>query len=139
MKTRKYNSFNELEQIVDFTHDQKFDIEDVKFENNTISIKFCKVRTDNKNVINNYFLFKKITQPIEECYLNIHNVKDYKLDDKEKIGVYEFNSWVYLEEEGKLIVTTTIPTNFEIYISKFEIETVETGKVLTNKTRIKIF
>lgn len=132
------NSIHEINQIENMLHDQSFDIEDIVFKNSILSIKFKK-KCVNKKILKQFFFYKKIIIPYEKCFLNIYNVKDYKVIDSEKIGVYDFNSIDYLESKGKIIINTTIPIFFEIIVSKLEIEIVNTGIIIENKVKIKIF
>ncbi len=50
------NSSKNIERIVDLIHDQWFNINDIKLNNQVISIKFRKERNDKTEVVKNYWL-----------------------------------------------------------------------------------
>jgi hypothetical protein len=134
-----FNNIQEISQIENIVHDQSFDIEEIHLKKDILSIKFKKEYNDKKRLKHNLFFYKKVIIPYEKCFLNIYNVKDYKIIDSEKIGIYDFNSINYIENMGKIIINTTIPIFFEINVSKLEIEIVKTGIIIEEKVNKKLF
>lgn len=139
MNSNIYSNIAKLGQIVDFIHDQSFDIDHVRFEDEILTIEFMKERTNKEIIKGNIFLWKKSITLFEECILLIHNVKDYQIKDTEKIGIYDFNTIDYYTGENKIRINTSIPMDFEISISKFKIEIIETGVVIEKRTKTKLF
>ena len=59
------------------------------------------------------FIKKKIIS-IAEYFLKIYHVQDYKIDDQNQIGQYDFNKLEYMEKKQTIIIDTGVPIGIEI-------------------------
>ena len=139
MKKLNINKVSGINQIINCFHDQWFDINEINYSNQTLSIKFQKETYNKKVIIKDYFFFRKIRIPIEEYYLRFNNVIDYKIEDTEKISLYNFNYIEYEHSKSMFNIVTGIPLKFEILSYNFDVIIEETGLVVDNKVRLQFF
>jgi hypothetical protein len=133
------HDFLDINQIVTEIHDQWFDINEIKFLNEMLSIKFNKEQFQNHKVVQNFIFWKKIKIPIVEYFLKIYNVKKIDIVDNEKVQLYDFNTMNYLKEENKITIETGIPLKFEIIISDFKLSIEKTNNILDWKEKTILF
>ena len=106
---------SEIIKITDAIHDCWFDLNEIQFDKD-------------KSILLIPYEVKKKEGPLKtpkesktNYLLQIKNVKDYKINDTEKIGSYDFNKIEYYEDKNQIIITTGVPLGFTIYTFGFGI------------------
>ena len=129
-----------IPQILDIIHDCWFDADGIRFEaaTSTLSIKFRRESTDSSRHIPVKGFLKKVKIPMMEYVLKIHHVKDYAIDDTEKVGLYDFDELEYDPKLKLVRITGGVPIKIEISVDALEVSVEETHKVLEEKTRLSI-
>ncbi|PIQ86895.1 MAG: hypothetical protein COV74_02955 [Candidatus Omnitrophica bacterium CG11_big_fil_rev_8_21_14_0_20_45_26] len=121
----------ELNYIHELIHDQWFNVDQVTFHKETskLLIKLAerngKRRRGNLSRIINS-LSRKSKSAVCERNLTIHYVNDYHIKDSEKVGLYDINQIKYDQNKSHLSITTGIPLEFTVTVSRFELVYEET-------------
>ena len=121
---------NQMPSICDVIHDSWFEVSDIEFDSNTsvLCIEFERERKDKSTVVEKKWFVEKIEVPLVQCFLNIHHVESYKIDDPERVGKYDFTTLEYNSDLRCISVITGTPIGIEIKVRDFEVSVVETGK-----------
>ena len=121
---------NRIPSIDDVIHDAWFDVSDIEFDSkaSVLHIEFERELKDKSTVVEKTMFVKKIEVPLVQCFLNIHHVESYKIDDTERVGRYDFTNLAYNSDLRCISILTATPIGIEIKVSDFEVSVVETGK-----------
>ena len=138
---KKIAKVNELPHITDLIHDCWFDVDEIVFDHQTsvLSIRFEKELPESIQTLRKILFIKKKTIPIAEYFLKIHHVQDYKIDDQNQIGKYDFNKLEYMQEKQIIIINTGVPIGIEIKVGSFEVSVEKSGKILKERKFLSIF
>ncbi len=130
MKTISIKDPNQIPSIDDLIHDFWFDVSNIEFESNTsaLRIEFERELIDKSTVVEKKWFVKKIEVPLVQCFLNIHHVESYKIDDTERVGRYDFTSLEYNSDLRCISINTGTPIYIQIKVRDFEVSVVETSK-----------
>ena len=121
---------NQLPIIRDVIHDAWFDVSNIEFNSNTsvLSIEFERELKDESTVVEKNWMMEKIEVPLVQCFLNIFQVENYKIDDTERVGSYDFTTLEYNSDLRCISIITGTPIGIEIRVRDFEVSVVETTK-----------
>ena len=121
---------NQIPSICDLIHDSWFEVSDIEFDSNTsvLYIEFERQLKDKSTVVEKKWFVEKIEVPLVQCFLNIHHVESYKIDDTERVGKYDFTTLEYNSDLRCISIITGTPIGIEIRVRDFEVSVVETGK-----------
>ena len=121
---------NQIPTICDVIHDSWIDVSNIEFDSNTsvLSIEFDRALKDKSTVVEKNWFVEKIEVPLVQCFLNIHHVESYKIDDSERVGSYDFTNLEYNSDLRCISIITGTPISIEIKVRDFEVSVVETTK-----------
>lgn len=131
----------EIDTISDFIHDCLFDLDDVKFDaqQSCLRIKFrrpepAKVRTQQE-----FWVLKRVELPIVECFLNVHEIADYSVNDSAQIGTYSLVDLKYNETDKTVSIVSAQTLEIKATVKTFEISVEETDEILEVKKFRSVF
>ena len=121
---------NQISSIDDAIHDCWFDVSNIEFDSNTsvLSIEFERELKDKSTVVEKKWFVERIEVPLVQCFLNIHHVESYKIEDTERVGRYDFTNLDYNSDLRCISIVTATPICIEIKVKEFEVSVVETSK-----------
>ena len=130
VKNISINDPNQIPIICDVIHDSWFDVSNIKFDSNTsvLSIEFARKLLDKSAVVEKKWFVEKTEVPLVQCFLNIHHVASYKIDDSERVGCYDFTTLEYNSDLRCISIITGTPISIEIQVKDFEVSVVETSE-----------
>ena len=106
--------------ISDIIHDCFFELDSISLDNYVLTIPFFKEFYDLSEPIGYPILGRSII-PRFKCYLQFNQVKEYQIDDIEKVGEYDFESISFDCDSKHLSVLTNTTLNFVIIVNDFEV------------------
>lgn len=113
---------HQISVILDVIHDCWFDKDDILFDpkSSILSIKF---KPEGKDALHTCKLIsiKKMDSSALQCYLRFHHVESYSVNDKERVGTYDFNTLKYDPALKCISVITGVPIDIKIIVKHFEI------------------
>ena len=68
-----------------------------------------------------------VDQAHDEGRASRDNVVTYTIKDPKKVGIYDFNELIYDPERKRLSITTGVPIEIEVTVSRFELDIEEPG------------
>lgn len=116
---------DEISRLLDYLHDEFFEIEDIKYDETKRILKIPYRRIFHNGpsrVIRNWIIGRTIEVDVLRCLLRIKNTEKYEITDEAHIGVYSFNSLKYNKESKQLIFTCCEPCELRVNISEINIE-----------------
>jgi hypothetical protein len=131
----------DLPAIVDLIHDCWFDITDVVFHprQSLLSIRYKRPLLEKARILRRVLLLKWIEVPLVECFLEVSNVIESRVEDRQGIRLYDFNTVAYESRSNTVRVETGIPTTITMKVSDLEIAVEETDNVVELETRRALF
>lgn len=131
-----YNSENieELGNIIDIIHDCFFNLDEIHFDqtNQVLRIPFNKDVYEERELLSGIIL-KKVKIPVKKYFLEIHNVKDYLINDSEQVGDYDFETILYNPEFNTLTIQTNIPLTFKIVVKSLKLVISKGSNIIEEK------
>lgn len=106
-----------LEVVTDFIHDFWFDVEEISFVDGVVRVPF------NRSSLGS----SRSGQDLTPAELLVRHVTDFKLEDTQDIGRYDFNRIRCDENARRLTMDTGIPMRFEMLIAELDVS-VEIGR-----------
>lgn len=130
-KSLRVTNRNELEEVNNLIHDCYFDVAEIEFDATTLvlSFRFLCPSDTRKFWWRDFFSTSKM-RPAIECFLRIGNVESYSIDDKQKVGTYDFNVLDYESSTATLTVRTGIPIGIEIHVRTLDVLVEMTDNVI---------
>jgi len=127
-KQIRINSPDQLGAVHDLIHDCFFDLDDIVFDPppGVLSFRFRRPLSNKKGLRLSDFISRSKDLPAQECFLRIHHVRSYSIDDKEKVGSYDFNVLDYNPKASCIFIRTGIPVDIRVAVSGFEVSVEET-------------
>lgn len=121
-----------LEQIDCFLHDQRFDIDKLRYERAAGMVALPFEKEDRRGLSGRWYslLFHKWTVPIHEHVLELQNVKSYTLEDRAQVGRYTFTSLEYDPVHGNIRIVGSPDLQIVVEVSELALAVVSTGKSL---------
>jgi hypothetical protein len=122
----------EIDKISDIVHDCLFDLDDVKFnaDQSCVRIKFRLPDPGKTRVRKLFWILKEVEMPTVECFLNIHHVVEYLIDDPVKIGTYCLIDLEYNDSHKRVSVICAQPLKIDVTVTAFEISVEVTDQVV---------
>lgn len=114
---------DDFDRLIDFIHDQWFDLEHVSFNRikSSLEIPFVKELFDERQIIDGS-LIKKIKIPVVNCLLKIFEVDETVILDTQRVGSYDM-TWIEYNPELRLLqISTGVPLDFKIFIREIKIK-----------------
>jgi len=132
---------DEIDKISDFIHDCLFDLDDVKFDagQSCFRIKFRRPDPAKAQVRHGFWILKDVELPIVECFLSIHQVEDFSINDPVQIGTYCFTDLEYNGTNGTLSIISAQPLEIKVKVKAFEISVEVTDRIVEVKRFKSIF
>lgn len=100
-------AFEELDKIVDLIHDEWFDLDDVRFdeEAGVMEIPFRRIWHDRPGrVLKNRLIYRVEEVDVLRCLLRFANVIRYEIHGQGQVGPHSFNCLKHDEIHGLLIL-----------------------------------
>ena len=121
--------------ITDLIHDCWFDKDTILHDsaNSILIIRYKKQVAEWKEVVRKIWFLKKVNIPIAECFLKIHGVDSYSVEDEANIGTYDFNEIKYSPQSKLITITSGFPIKINVYVERFEIVVEETDNIIERK------
>jgi len=131
----------QLSTLIDKIHDCWFSVDDIVFYEDTsvLEIKFAREVLEKKKVVGRILFLKRVQVPFFESFLRIHHVEAYKIDDKEKVGTYDFNKLEYIPAKQEVSVSTGVPIEITAKVKTFEVSLEETEREIKKNTVLSLF
>jgi len=101
-----------------------------------LEIPFYRVEREHRRVVGGFPLFRKYLVPVEEWLLRISHVRDFQVhpvhpDRKE--GEDIINAMHFDSVRQRVELTAAFSKGLDIQVNKFEIELVDTGRVVRER------
>lgn len=131
----------QLRNICGIINGQWFNKDNIVFNEyeKYLLIKFKRGIYENKRVIKNRIVMKKIDVPLVLSELKINFVQSYTIKDKADIGIYDFDEIKYNEKEGIIIITSGFPLVITIKVYKLGVELKDVENIIETKKYWTIF
>jgi hypothetical protein len=131
---------SELSKINQLIHDYWFDIEDVSFDAQAgvVTLPFTRPEQDKDREVGKARLLQKVEVPYYLFLLRIYHVKQWHVEDRERVGLYDFNEVIYELPSGLVRITTGIPIHLVAEVEELELSVEKTDKVVSTKVRRKL-
>lgn len=135
------NRPDEIDKVSDFIHDCVFDLDDVKFdeEQSCLRINFRRPDPDRVKVSGGFWILKNVELPIVQCFLNIHQVEDFSINDPVRIGTYMLTELEYTTSDRTLSIICAQPLEIKVTVKTFELSVEETDEIIEVKKFRSIF
>lgn len=111
-------TFDGLHQIGDRLHDEYFDVDEICYNEKAgvLEIPFRRIfHSGPSRVLKNRRLYRVVEVDVLRCSLRFWSVAHYALHDREGIGSYSFNCFLYDEHQG--LITFLGAPDFDLLIS----------------------
>jgi hypothetical protein len=114
-----------LAQLIDvnqFIHDHWFDLDDVSFDQDTavVTIRYIRPMPERGPGGDRVGL---------ASFLRIHHVRHWHVEDRQRVGMYDFNEAVYDPVAKTVRITTGIPLLLLAEVNELEVSVEVTDKV----------
>lgn len=121
---------DELSRINDLTHDYWFDIEDAVFDPQVgvVTLPFTRPAQDQERAR----AFRRSEAPARRFFLKIYHVKRWVVEDRQRVGLYDFNEVVYEPSSKSIKITTGIPIHLVAEVEDLEVSVEEAGGALSS-------
>lgn len=121
----------DLPRILDWIHDQYFDVEKVTFdpERSLLTIPFHWADYGSRKPLWNFWVTAKFVVPTYQSFLRFHHVDNYQLRDTEGIRFYSFNELRYEPSSRRLSVQVNERLEFWATVREFDISFERTDSV----------
>jgi hypothetical protein len=116
---------HQIEQLLDFIHDENFDLNEIQYrpEEHTVEIPFRRVfHRGPRKRIRNWFFYTIYEVDVIRSSLLINKVEEYKVHDRERIGIYSFDTVKY--DQGHQLLIFYGEPNLEITLRVTELKIV---------------
>jgi hypothetical protein len=135
VKVVTINDPAQIPTVLDYIHDCWFDVEEIVFQRDTsvFSIRFKREMSDMSRIVEKGLLSKKLCVPLVECFLKIHHASNYRVNDTEHVGLYDFNELEYDPNLRRINITTGVPIEIRVGVERFEVSVEITDKVVDEK------
>ena len=133
-KFLRINDPDELDSVHDLIHDCYFDVDDIAFDPLTSVLSFRFRRLPKRHPWWRDFLTTSKMSPTIECYLRIYDVESYSINDKERVGTYDFNVLHYESSRRCITVLTGTPIDIQIVVRNFGISVEETDNAFESRS-----
>jgi hypothetical protein len=117
------NTYKEInKELSELIHDKHFSLEKIQLNGNDLIVPFIDYIEifDRKNIIKKVLIFQKYQYELYKATLIFKNVKNYEIEDTERIDTYDINEMFY--NDGIIQIKTNVPLTFTIYVDKLEIQ-----------------
>jgi len=137
MTIERIQSSEEIGKLNRLIHDCFFSAEKIVYnkEESTLVIPYKREAVERGEPAGRALFLKKQRVPVIACFLRIHRVRNYILEDTERVGEYDFNEVEYEPGNGSLVITTGIPLKLEAEVEGIDIEVEETDEVIEEKIK----
>ena len=108
------SNLNDIEKVSNLLHEATFSKEDIHYNNeqkifHLNAIRYMWEREERKG------LFRTLKAPWIKCKLELLEVLDYKIDEREKIDTYEFYS-ITVQAKNLLTIQTVVGIEIQLKI-----------------------
>jgi len=111
-----------LDRILDYVHDRSFGLSDIGHseESRSLTIPLTVVLRDKPQSHGKFLFINKITYPIVESKLVIHNVCEYSLEDNAQIDKGDVNT-IEVNKDS-VTIQCSLPVVITLKVSEFRLE-----------------
>ena len=140
-KVARIQDYNQMSLILDIIHDCWFDLDDINYypEESLLVIKFERELICEGVLEGGGIFFKRVRIPTIECLLNFYHVRNFVINDTEKVGRYDLTGIEYQADLKRLFINTGIPLDIMLEVEQFEVVVEETDRVISTRTRSSLF
>jgi hypothetical protein len=123
--------------ILDIIHDCWFDVGDINYypEECLLVIKFERELMGEGVLEDGGIFFKRVRIPTIECLIRFYHVRNFVINDTEKVGRYDLTGIEYRADLKRLFINTGIPLDIMLEVEQFEVVVEETDRVIRTRTR----
>ena len=130
MENIRVSAMGEIERILEYVHDQSFEISEVKHDKSsrTLSIPI-PTYSRNWRVIKRILFLNILESPIFQAVLVFHNVSDFAISDRADIGQADIN--IFLHENDSLIIKCGLPVEINMKVKSIDIELIISDEIVS--------
>ena len=144
MQTINISDSKKLLSIIDVIHDCRFDKEKISFDHeaSVLKIDFYREAWEQRKIIRNFWIFKKVRVPVKLCILKILHVESYQIQEGSQTGPGSddfFNILTYDKDRKQIWISAVISKGIIIRVKELELSLEETETVTEEKTCYTIF
>jgi hypothetical protein len=132
MKNIRIKDIEEIGIILDYVHDQYFEMDEIKHDkfSGTISIPIPTYSRESKAV--KRILFINIWEyPNFQSVLVFHHVSDLEISDRAEIGTADIN--IIVQENDWLIIKCGIPVDIKMRVESICIELIISDEIVSSR------
>ncbi len=132
MENIRIKDMQDIGIILDYVHDQYFDMDEIKHDkfSGTISIPIPTCSRESKVV--KRILFINIWEyPNYQSVLVFHNVSDLEISDRAEIGTADIN--IIVQENDWLIIKCGIPVDIRMRVESISIELIISDEIVSSR------
>ena len=117
------NSQSKLGELIDMLHDCWFDVDAIEYckDKKCMMIPFDQVNGEELKFKERLLEVKERGTKRVKMELHIECVEDYRLEDTENIGKYDFNEMVYDSTDKCLSILTGVPLGLKIRVGQLSL------------------
>ena len=132
MENIRIKDMEEIERILEYVHDQYFDMDEIKHDklSGTISIPIPTISREWK-VVKRILFINTWESPNFQSVLVFHNVADLEISDRAEIGGADIN--IIFQENDWLIIMCCIPVEITMKVESIDIELIISDEIVSSR------
>ncbi len=112
-------------QLLDLVHDEFFDLDEIQYhsEQDMVEIPFRRIfHNGPARTIRNWLFYAVMEVDVIRARMRVHNVDEYEVHDRARMGTYSFNTARYNQDTSLLIFQCEPNLELRMKVSKFLID-----------------
>jgi hypothetical protein len=129
-----------LHEIADVIHDCDFHLEGIDHDRRarTVTVPYDREVPGRAEAFATAPFVRRVRVPTFRWYLSFFGVTDCRIDDTERVGIYNFNVVTYDEARNVLTIRSNIPLTFELHVDAVHVAVDATDEVVRTRNTLAL-
>ncbi len=128
MKRCEVHSIQDIDVILDYVHDRRFDTDRIVFDQEKHCLTIPTTILGKEQLAGKYLFLKRWQRDVYAADLLIHNAFDYELIDQAKVGCGDIANITL--DGNTVVIKGGLPVTIRVRVSKLHLELVVTDRII---------